>query len=147
MDRGEWGGNLPICPPELANIAFVWFALPRRLQALKSQGIVDDYHRYVPINFYGGSSRWDGARASWWTGENEVEIGRFALRSLLTLLLFGSRSLVVCSHWNRRGLWTTTTGMCPSNLMAAAAVETEPEQVDGRGRMRWKFANLPSGAC
>jgi len=45
MDGGDGGGNRPIFPPELANIAFVWFALPRRLQALKLQGIVEDYHR------------------------------------------------------------------------------------------------------
>ena len=53
MERGDGGENRPIWPPDLANIAFVWFALPRRFQALKSQGIVDDYHRYVSINFYG----------------------------------------------------------------------------------------------
>ena len=64
MEGGDGVGNQPICPPELANIAFVWFVLPRRLQALKSEGIVDGYHRGVSINFYGCSSRWDGARAS-----------------------------------------------------------------------------------
>ena len=53
MEGGDGVGNRPICPLELANIAFVWFALPRRLQALKSQGIVDHYHRCVSINFYG----------------------------------------------------------------------------------------------
>ena len=53
---------------ELANNAFVWFALPRRAQALILQGIVDDYHRYYT---------------------------------------------------------------CPSFFMAAAAIGTEPQQVDG----------------